>query len=196
MKVLRLSQKTSHREVDKRYGTVTQASHQTVEHVIVSKHFVNGKLAERVCELSLKFPKIQHWVDKNCLPWAQEYFNNNVKDLSFEDDEFSFIISDIPSVTGHCDVTQRKGKVLCIYDMRLVFNVSGKIKSKDEQKSGTITIAEFEHDQDESEYVYEVVVDNVSSKVRKHLVPLISSKLIKFQPDLIEAHAKDVQHNT
>ena len=100
-------------------------------------------------------------------------------------------------MTGHCDVTQRKGKVLCIYDLRLVFNVLGKIKNEqneDEMVSGTITIAEFEHDQDESEYMYDVVVDSASSEVRKHLIPLLTSKLVKFQPDLIEAHAKDVQH--
>ncbi|KAG5419774.1 hypothetical protein I9W82_001654 [Candida metapsilosis] len=142
-------------------------------------------------------PNNWHWVDKNCLPWAKTYFNDNVKNTSFEDDDFHFYISDIQTVTGHCDVTQRKGKVLCIYDLRIVFTVSGKIKNEqndEETISGTITIAEFEHDQDENEYIYEVVVDSASSEVRKHLIPLLTSKLVKFQPDLIEAHAKDVQH--
>lgn len=139
----------------------------------------------------------RHWVDKNCLPWAKTYFNDNIKNTSFENDEFNFYISDIQSVTGHCDVTQRKGNVLCIYDLRLVFNVLGKKKSNlddDESISGTITIDEFEHDQDKSEYVYKIVVDDVSTEVDKYLIPLLTSKLVKFQPDLIEAHAKDVQH--
>lgn len=139
----------------------------------------------------------RHWVDKNCLPWAQTYFNDNIKNTSFENDDYHFYISDVQPVSGHCDVTQRKGKVLCIYDLRLVFNVTAKVKNAsegDQTKSGTITIAEFEHDQDKSEYMYETVVDDVSNMVRQYLLPLVTSKLEKFQPDLIEAHAKDVQH--
>ncbi|KAI5969834.1 hypothetical protein CANMA_001124 [Candida margitis] len=75
--------------------------------------------------------------------------------------------------------------------------VSGKAKNNSnegERISGTITIAEFEHDQDESEYIYEIDVDNGPSELRKNLIPLLTSKLVKFQPDLLEAHAKDVQH--
>ena len=98
-------------------------------------------------------------------------------------------------------MTQRKGKVLCIYDMRLQFSVSSLDKNlKDEENSegksskATITLPEFVHDQDEDEYEFEVNAAEHAAQIKKHLLPQLKAILMKFQSDLLEAHAKDVQH--
>ena len=70
----------------------------------------------------------RHWIDKNCLPWSKDYLKENIIDTTYEDDLFRFVVTAVDSVSGDCDVTQRKGKVLCIYDMRLQFLLSGAIK--------------------------------------------------------------------
>ncbi|KAI5963064.1 uncharacterized protein KGF55_002856 [Candida pseudojiufengensis] len=138
---------------------------------------------------------VMHWVDKNCLPWSKEYFETNIKNTNFKNDEYEFIITEIDSVTGDCDVTQRKGKVLCIYDMRLQFKIKGSDNSE-KSISGTIIVPEFTHDQDSDEYVFEVNSDDLVPEIRKNLVPILKTKLMKFQNDLISAHAQDVQHGS
>lgn len=112
---------------------------------------------------------------------------------SFENDTFSLVIKNIET-TGDCDVTQRKGKVLCIFDMKLVFTVEGTKKDEEKDVSGTITIEEFAHDQDEDDYVFVIKSDH-SADIKKHLIPVLSAKLLQFQPALILAHEKDVQHS-
>lgn len=78
--------------------------------------------------------------------------------------------------------------------MKLLFSVSG---TKDDQSfTGTVSIPEFMHDQDDDEYVFNINCETHSSEIKKYFVPSLKLKLKKFQPDLIQAHEKDVQHNT
>lgn len=114
---------------------------------------------------------------------------------SVETDDFLLAIKSIDTVSGDCDVTQRKGKVLCIFDMKLVFTVEGTNKDDEKDVSGTITIEEFVHDQEEDEYIFAVKSDH-SAGIKKHLLPVLKAKLLGFQPALILAHEKDVQHNS
>lgn len=140
-------------------------------------------------------PNNWHWVDKNCLPWTKKYMDENVKDTTFENDAFKFILTEVDTVLGDCDVTQRKGKVLCIYDMKLVFSVEGVKKDEEKDLLGKVTIDEFVHDQDEDDYLFDVTSDH-SSEIKRLFVPVIRSKLMKFQLDLILAHGRDVQDTT
>lgn len=133
-------------------------------------------------------------MDKNCLPWTKDYLDEKVVSTSFENDEVTFLITSV-EVSGDCDVTQRKGKVLCIYDMKLLFTLGGTKKDDDSSILATIVLEEFVHDQDEDEYIFTVTSDH-ASQVKKLVIPSLRSRLMKFQGDLIEAHEKDVQHSS
>ncbi|EMG50285.1 hypothetical protein G210_4679 [Candida maltosa Xu316] len=140
-----------------------------------------------------------HWIDKNCLPWSKDYFNQTVINTTYENEELKIVITSVDSVSGDCDVTQRKGKVLCIYDMRLQFSITIEDKKNDdseEKLTATIVVPEFVHDQDEDDYVFEIESSDKKAEIRKYFVPVLRTKLMKFQPDLLDAHAKDVQHAT
>ena len=52
----------------------------------------------------------RHWIDKNCLPWSKDYLKENIIDTTYEDDLFRFVVTAVDSVSGDCDVTQRKGR--------------------------------------------------------------------------------------
>lgn len=121
--------------------------------------------------------------------------NDNLTNTSVENDDYLLFIKSIDSVSGDCDVTQRKGKVLCIFDMKLVFTVEGTKKVDEKEVAGTITIEEFVHDQEEDEILFVIKSDH-SAEIKKHLVPVLKTKLLEFQPALILAHEKDVQHNS
>lgn len=135
-------------------------------------------------------------MDKNCLPWSKEYFQREIIDTTFENDELKVSLDNVSSITGDCDVTQRKGKVLCIYDMKLQFSINGVSKNEDETFNGTITVPEFVHDQEDDEYVFDIEVENYKIEIRKFFIPILKQKLMNFQNDLVKAHEKDVQHNT
>lgn len=121
--------------------------------------------------------------------------NENIVNTTFENDTYTFSVKSVDTVSGDCDVTQRKGKVLCIYDMKLLFTVEGSKKDLEDSISGTISIDEFFHDQDDDEYVF-VVSSAYASDIKKLLVPAVKAKLQSFQDDLIKAHERDVQHAT
>ena len=109
-------------------------------------------------------------------------------------DGFQAEITTVNSFSGDCDVTQRKGKVLCIYDMQLAFASTGNVDGED--ISFTILIPEFVHDQDEDEYVFEISETPHKVLIRKHFVPVLLKVLQAFQNDLISAHETSVQHQT
>ncbi|CAH2352201.1 hsp90 co-chaperone Hch1p [[Candida] railenensis] len=139
-------------------------------------------------------PNNWHWVDKNCLSWSKTYLEKEIINTTYTHDTITYTLTDINSVTGDCDVTQRKGKVLCIYDMKLEFAYKG-VQDEDEF-TGKIILPEFIHDQEEDEYEFSIDSDSHKSEVRKHFIPVLKQKLMKFQNDLLRAHEKDVQHTS
>ena len=84
--------------------------------------------------------------------------------ISAEEGENSESINKLSSCEGDCDVSQRKGKIITLFDLKLVLDIngaplrsyrltnSGKTK-EDESVSGTITIPEVAHDTEEDDYV-------------------------------------------
>lgn len=130
-------------------------------------------------------------MDKNCLPWSKVYLEENIVNTTFQNDSITYTLTKIDSVTGDCDVTQRKGKVLCIFDMKLEFSISGT--QGDEEFTGKIILPEFIHDQEDDEYDFTVNSDTHKAEIRKHFVPVLKAKLMKFQGDLISAHSQEIQ---
>jgi activator of HSP90 ATPase len=71
-------------------------------------------------------PNNWHWVDKPVSPWAKEWFEKELIGLEAEDDTAKAKIDSVMSMDGDCDVCQRKGKVIAIFDLKLVLEFSGK----------------------------------------------------------------------
>lgn len=120
-------------------------------------------------------PNNWHWVNKDVSVWAQEYLNKELVGLkASKEDGTSAEISKILSMDGDVDVSQRKGKVITIFDVRLQLEYTGKVPVKEkkleedggEEKevegskdvSGTITIPEVAHDTEEDEYVVRLIL--------------------------------------
>ncbi|CDK28919.1 unnamed protein product [Kuraishia capsulata CBS 1993] len=142
-------------------------------------------------------PNNWHWVDKNCLPWSKQYLDEKLLPVSLAQDGYDIHVVSIKSLTGDCDVTQRKGKIRCIYDMKLEFEV--EYKEGDATSLFTVTIPELFHDQDEDEYIFNVSGTGDSehrTKVTKLFVPVVRTTLMKFQPDLLASHDEQLKHST
>ncbi|KAK2627244.1 hypothetical protein QTJ16_003210 [Diplocarpon rosae] len=145
-------------------------------------------------------PNNWHWVNKDASVWTKAYLEKNIKSVKAEENGVSAQLDKLISMDGDVDVNQRKGKVITIFDVKLVLEYSGKTKD-DEDVSGTITVPEIAHDTEEDEYVFELdIYSDASSKapvkdlVRSHILPQLRKEFAKLGPALIAEHGKDIQH--
>lgn len=121
--------------------------------------------------MALHNPNNWHWVNKDVREWTRDYLSKELVGLkASKEDGTSAEVSKVLSMDGDVDVSQRKGKVITIFDVRLQLEYTGKVpvkagekKDEDDEEaakegdtkevSGTITIPEVAHDTEEDEYV-------------------------------------------
>jgi activator of HSP90 ATPase len=70
-------------------------------------------------------PNNWHWVNKDVAPWARNFLDNELIQVSAEEDGVTAKIDKVVSMDGDVDVSQRKGKVITIFDVRLKLEYSG-----------------------------------------------------------------------
>ncbi|KAI1859112.1 hypothetical protein JX265_010589 [Neoarthrinium moseri] len=145
-------------------------------------------------------PNNWHWVSKNAGEWAQAWLTENLTKVSAEDGDVNVKISKVVSMDGDVDVSQRKGKVITIFDVKLVLEYAGAAPDADDV-SGTITVPEVAHDTEEDEFVFDIDIYSESKEkqpvkdlVRSKLVPQLRKEFLKLTPALIAEHGKDIQH--
>lgn len=66
-----------------------------------------------------------HWVNKDAREWTKDYFSENLTVISAEENGVSAKITKVLSIEGDCDVNQRKGKVVTIFDLVVKLEYSG-----------------------------------------------------------------------
>ncbi|KAJ5935375.1 hypothetical protein N7466_004922 [Penicillium verhagenii] len=145
-------------------------------------------------------PNNWHWVNKDASGWAKSYLDQNLPVISAEEGGVSAKVDKVLSMDGDVDVSQRKGKVITLFDVKLSLEYSGKTKDA-EEVSGSINIPEVAHDTEEDEYVFEIenYADAASKQpvkdlVRSKIIPQLRVALAKLTGALIHEHAKDLQH--
>ncbi|XHG01242.1 hypothetical protein AWENTII_004635 [Aspergillus wentii] len=145
-------------------------------------------------------PNNWHWVNKDASGWAKDYLKQNLCVLTAEENGATAKIDSLLTMDGDVDVSQRKNKVITLFDVKVQLEYQGKTKDE-ESVSGTITIPEVAHDTEEDEYVFEIEnhADSPSKQavkdlVRSKLVPQLRQELAKLAPALITEHGKDLQH--
>ena len=71
-------------------------------------------------------PNNWHWVNKDVSEWAKEYLQTNLPGISAEAGDVSAKVTKVNSMEGDVDVSQRKGKVITIFDVKLQLEYEGK----------------------------------------------------------------------
>ncbi|KAI1644658.1 activator of Hsp90 ATPase [Daldinia loculata] len=145
-------------------------------------------------------PNNWHWVSKNAGEWTRQWFEENLSKISAEDGEVTAKINKVVSMDGDVDVSQRKGKVITIYDVKLVLEYSGAAPGE-ESVSGTITVPEVAHDTEEDDFTFDIDIYSESQEkqpvkdlVRSKITPQLRKEFAKLTPALIAEHGKDIQH--
>jgi len=145
-------------------------------------------------------PNNWHWVNKDVGPWAKNYLDNQVKDISAEEDGVSAKITKLTSMDGDVDVSQRKGKVITIFDVSLRLEYEGK-NQEGADVSGSIKVPECAYDTEPEEYVFDIDIytetkekQPVKDLVKSKIVPQLREVFQTLAPALIAEHGKDLQH--
>lgn len=150
-------------------------------------------------------PNNWHWVQRNALPWAQSYLKKRLTSINFEHSEYQVILKSC-NITGDCDVSQRKGKVISIFDLMIEITLKIKKLAKDAEagddddkdeivlEDGILKIFDFIHDEEKFEYIYEKMGD-YKKLIENEFLPFVLEGVRDFQKDLIEAHTKELQDN-
>lgn len=75
--------------------------------------------------MALHNPNNWHWVNKDTSPWAKQWLSDGIKEIKAEEGGVTAQLDKLISMDGDVDVNQRKGKVITIFDVKLVIEYSG-----------------------------------------------------------------------
>ncbi|KAL8710402.1 MAG: hypothetical protein Q9220_005003 [cf. Caloplaca sp. 1 TL-2023] len=146
-------------------------------------------------------PNNWHWVNKDTSGWARAFLDENLVGVSAAEKDVSAKVTKIMSMDGDVDVSQRKGKVITLFDVKVQLEYEGKTHDE-EDVGGTITVPEVAHDTEEDEYVFDIdIYSETNSKqpvkdlIRAQIVPQLRQRLSKLGPALIREHGRDIQHD-
>lgn len=147
-------------------------------------------------------PNNWHWTDKNCINWAREYFTERLTGLNsdqFKKNSSKYCeIKSVSTVEGDCEVSQRKGKVISLFDLKLILLIQGNVN--DSKFEGSITVPEIAFDTEIDEYQFDVSIyketselNEVKPVIRESIVPQLREIFQKFGKDLLIANGNDIQ---
>ncbi|KAK5778579.1 Aha1p PWA37_000156 [Arxiozyma heterogenica] len=144
-------------------------------------------------------PNNWHWVDKNCIDWAREYFKSKLVQLNTGEHDGKYAeIKSILSIEGDCEVNQRKGKVISLFDLKIAMLIGGHV-NKDEFE-GSIVVPEVAFDSNIDDYQFEISIYKETSKlnevkpvIREYLLSQLRSIFHQFGKDLLFEHGNDIQ---
>ncbi|KAL3241634.1 Aha1p [Nakaseomyces bracarensis] len=144
-------------------------------------------------------PNNWHWVDKNCISWARDYFKEKLVGLQVTNEQCRVEITSMNTLEGDCEVSQRKGKVISLFDLQMGLSYSGELDG--EKFEGSINIPEIAFDSSTEDYQFEVAVFKETSKLNQEVKPLIREQLVprlrnifsQFGEDLLITHGNDIQ---
>ncbi|TPX43666.1 hypothetical protein SeMB42_g02296 [Synchytrium endobioticum] len=140
-----------------------------------------------------------HWVQKNVGDWAKEYIRSHLVGSSESEGAITIKIIDLVSMEGDAELSQRKGKIITIFDLQLSFSWEGT-NQEGTRATGRVDVPEFDHDSKVNNLPISVCMDGTDNaqqtnfkEVADKLLPkLISAGLKTFQSDMVTAHGKDV----
>lgn len=75
-------------------------------------------------------PNNWHWVTKDVSTSAKEILEKELIGISAKEGEVTAKIDSVLSLEGDCDVSQRKGKVITIFDVKVQLEFSGMLAGR------------------------------------------------------------------
>lgn len=81
-------------------------------------------------------PNNWHWVNKDASEWAKTYLKEKLLTIAAEDNGASAKLSNLLTMDGDVDVSQRKNKVITLFDVKLQLEYEGSCTARFSVPSG------------------------------------------------------------
>jgi Activator of Hsp90 ATPase, N-terminal len=85
----------------------------------------------QLSKMVLHNPNNWHWVNKDASEWAEEFLSRTLTKISAKDGDVSAKVTKIITMDGDVDVSQRKGKVITLFDVKLQLEYEGGSKGSE-----------------------------------------------------------------
>lgn len=107
-----------------------------------------------------------HWEEKDLSKATHDAMKSLFTDLSLHSaDNFSLKIKEVADVTGDVTVAQRKGKIMCYFELKMSLKWTGKVDG--ESVEGKLAMAEIEHDNFQEDFDITVSCTENNAAARK-----------------------------
>lgn len=133
-----------------------------------------------------------HWREKSADKWSEQFFRSALNNLAFKDAKLSGKITEVSSINGDSTVSNRKGKLIYIYDYEL------ELKWEAGDSHGTMHVANVAHDTRSKEFLFDIRFSDddpseeaVENLLKTNGVDAVRQALDKYPKALME-YAKDV----
>lgn len=136
-----------------------------------------------------------HWEERDLSKSTHEALKQVFSGLALKsgDEQFSLSIKEISDISGDVTVAQRKGKIMCYFELKVVLKWSGKVDGT--SVDGKLTIPEIEHDNftDDFDINISATDNNAASKkaedwLRANARPLVRAEVNKYFKELFVTH--------
>lgn len=142
-----------------------------------------------------------HWVDKNCLPWAQKYLSEKFISTDMQSiplnigQNLKLKVKSMPKCQGDVDLNLRKSKLIYLFDLNIDLDWE-VVKLQDSIAKGTLSLEDCQFDEEPEDYKYstsfEFETDAIPGLDRDVIIrtfkPLVDSIFRQFPKDLVESN--------
>lgn len=89
-----------------------------------------------------------HWEEKDLSSVVHEELKSTFKNMQLCEGAggLSLKIKELSEVSGDVTVAQRKGKIMCYFDLKMTLKFGGSLEGETDKADGKMTIAEVDHD--------------------------------------------------
>jgi len=132
-----------------------------------------------------------HWTERNATPFSKERMNVLFKQLAHDNDEGSWKVKEVKTLDGDSTISNRKGKLIYLYEWKIVLEYSGTLAGSTTEHTGTIECSNLSDENDANEL--DILVrsksdaknsDALKAIVRKTGVPMFRDKCVEYMKDL------------
>ncbi|KYQ91054.1 activator of Hsp90 ATPase family protein [Tieghemostelium lacteum] len=134
-----------------------------------------------------------HWVQSDRLPWSKTVITELLTQTVLDTDEFTFKITSVPTVEGECNVNNRKGKTIFLYEINVKANWIAETKGDNKikvQGEFSIPYISDENGEEKPKVTYSVTtkedddnksfINKLSSSPRSQSIEFVQKKAIEF----------------
>lgn len=103
-----------------------------------------------------------HWEEKDLSSQCHEALKSKFANYVLSETPLTVAIKEVSDISGDVTVAQRKGKIMCYFDLKITLKYTGKEEGESGKAEGKITIPEVDHDSYADEYELNVSTTETS----------------------------------